>query len=70
MNIRLGTKDLKVPEIALEIGKRNLTFGQVMAQVEKEGIEYSDGKSYVCSAFVAAFYKRAGVFGDIEFEVV
>jgi len=29
-----------------------------------EGIEPRDGISYVCSAYVIALYKRAGLFGD------
>lgn len=39
-----------------------------MAQVEVEGWIYSgmeprDGRSYVCSAYVAAVYQAAGIFG-------
>jgi len=30
------------------------------------GIEPRDGLSYVCSAYVAALYKAAGVFGDLD----
>lgn len=42
-----------------------------MAWVEKEGWlyqGYTDGlfPSYVCSAFVTATYKHAGIFGDLE----
>ena len=31
-----------------------------------EGIEPRDGISYVCSAYVIALYKRAGLFGDAQ----
>ena len=42
-----------------------------MAQVEVEGWVYSgiqprDGVSYVCSAYVAAAYKAAGLLGSIN----
>jgi len=33
---------------------------------EYTGIEPRDGRSYVCSAYVAAVYKAAGLFGDFE----
>jgi hypothetical protein len=39
-----------------------------MAVVEKEGWEYSDGKSYVCSCFVAGMWKAAGLFEGMEIE--
>jgi hypothetical protein len=43
----------------------------VMGMVEQDGWEYTgqlprDGLSYVCSAYVAAMYKAAGLFGDLE----
>jgi hypothetical protein len=41
-----------------------------MAMVEKDGWEYEgfyhDGLSYVCSSYVAALWKAAGLFGDTE----
>lgn len=33
------------------------------AEVEVEGWEYYDGRSYVCSAFVAGVWQAAGIFG-------
>lgn len=33
-----------------------------MTIVEKDMIEYSNGFNYVCSAYVASFYKQAGIF--------
>lgn len=43
----------------------------VMAMTEQEGWIYSglepkDGLAYVCSAFVTASWKRAGLFDDLE----
>lgn len=33
---------------------------------EYEGIKPRDGVSYVCSSYVAAAYKAAGLFGDLS----
>ena len=46
----------------------------VMAMVEQDGWEYTgeeprDGVSYVCSAYVAALYKVAGLFDDFGDQV-
>jgi len=65
INVRLGTKGLKIDELEVEALKRGMTINDVMALVEEEGIMYNDGYSYVCSSFVLAFYKRAGIFGDM-----
>jgi hypothetical protein len=42
-----------------------------MAEPEQDGWVYygeepRDGRSWVCSAYVAAMYKAAGLFGDME----
>ena len=54
-------------EIAAEAANRNMTVEDIMAIPEKdqwvyEGITPRDGWSYVCSAYVAALYKAAGLF--------
>lgn len=61
LNMRLGTKGLNLGEIAIEVAKRGMQFEDLMAQPEKDGWYYSDGYSYVCSAFVAAVYKAGGL---------
>lgn len=66
LNMRLGTKNLKMSEIAVEMTRRGMTMQDLMAQVEKDGWWYSDGYSYVCSAFVAAVYKAGGLLPEIE----
>lgn len=66
LNVRLGTKGLNIDELEVEALKRGMTINDLMAMVEEEGIMYYDGYSYVCSSFVLAFYKRAGIFGDLE----
>jgi hypothetical protein len=30
-----------------------------------EGIEPRDGESYVCSSYIVAIFKAAGLFGDM-----
>lgn len=50
-----------------------MSIENVMAMVEMDGWEYTsekprDGLSYVCSAYVAAFYKAAGLFGDFDIQ--
>lgn len=65
LNIRLGTKGLTMPELAQVAYSQGMTMQDVMAMVEVEGWEYSDGLSYVCSSFVLSFYKNAGILGDL-----
>jgi len=48
-----------------------MSVSEVMAMVEHDGWEYTgieprDGRSWVCSAYVAAMYKAAGLFGDMD----
>lgn len=64
--MRLGTKNLNLGQIAIEVAKKGMKFQDLMAQVEKDGWYYSDGYSYVCSAFVAAVYKAGGLLPEIE----
>jgi hypothetical protein len=39
-----------------------------MAMVEDDAWIYNDGPSMVCSSYVAALYKAAGLFGDLEIQ--
>lgn len=66
LNMRLGTKGLKMADIAVELSKRNMTLADLMALPERDGWYYSDGYSYVCSSFVAAVYQAGGLLKDIE----
>lgn len=61
LNWRLGTKGLKLWEIEEEANKQGKTLNDLMAIVETEGHEYSDGFSYVCSSYVMSFYTRSGM---------
>lgn len=70
MNFHLGTKGLNISGIAAEGSKQGLNVTDVMAMPEKDGWEYTgsyhDGLSYVCSTYVAAMWKAAGLFDDME----
>lgn len=65
INKRLGSEYLNVAQIEVEAAKQNTTIPDLMAQVEVEGWWYPDGISYVCSSFVLAAYKHAGILGDL-----
>ena len=56
--------------LAAEAARKNLTIMEVLAIPEQDGWIYSglshDGKSYVCSTYVAALWKAAGVFGNLN----
>eukprot|EP00347_Sterkiella_histriomuscorum_P011078 403373837 len=69
LNKRLNTENLTYPEVVTEAAKRGLTIQDLMAIPEQDGwlyhgIEPKDGKSYVCSSYVTALYKAAGLFGN------
>lgn len=66
MNKRLDTNNLSLTEIWEEIYKKNITFGELLAIVEKDEWDYNDGKNFVCSSFVVSMYQHAGLFGDIK----
>ena len=65
LNLRLGTEGLTFQQAVAEFARRGKAFEEVMAEPEIDGLEYHDGLSYVCSAFVAAYWKNAGLFGDM-----
>lgn len=47
------------------MAERGMTMGDLMAIVEEDGWEYSDGESYVCSSFVAAAYRAGGLLPEV-----
>jgi hypothetical protein len=67
LNKRMGTENLRIPELMEEMYKKDTTIGEVMAQVEREEWVYSNGPNYVCSCYVFTILKASGVFGDIKF---
>lgn len=66
LNKHLGTEGLDIAGVAEEAAKRGITVSDVMAIIEQDGWIYSgethDGQSMVCSCFVAALWKAAGLF--------
>ena len=73
LNKRLGTHDLDVTGIAAAAAEREMSVQDVMAMTELDGWEYTseeprDGLSYVCSAYVAAMYKAAGLFDAMNIQ--
>ncbi len=68
LNKRLGTVGLNISGLAAEAARQNMSLEDTMAIVEQEGWLYTglenDGRSYVCSAYVAAAYRAAGLFGS------
>ena len=68
MNLRLGTLNLTIPQLQEEAAKKNQTLLQVMTIPEMDGWWYSDGLSYVCSSFVLAMYKQAGILGSLKLQ--
>jgi len=65
INMRMGTNNLTVPELAQVLYERNLTFPEVYAMVEQDDWVYKDGYNMVCSAFVVAMWKHGGLFGNL-----
>lgn len=71
LNKRLGVDGKNIAEIAEIAAGKNMSVEDVMAMTEIDGWEYTgleprDGRNWVCSAYVAAMYKAAGLFGDME----
>ncbi len=68
LNMRVNKKGLTLPKVVAEAARMGKSFEELLAMPEIEGWEYSDGKNYVCSCFVVAFYKAGGIFGDLDIQ--
>ena len=62
MNKRLNTTNLQLTELFEVMHQRGIKGDMLLAEPEIEGVEYSDGQSYMCSAFVAGLWKAAGYY--------
>ena len=65
MNKRLGTTGLTIAEMQVVAMQQGTTLLEVQTIPEMDGWWYPDGYSYVCSSFVLAMYKEAGILGDL-----
>jgi len=68
LNHRLGTNSLDFRGILSACDAANLSIWDAIAMPESDEWVYTDGKSMVCSSFVMAMYKAAGVFGDVDIQ--
>ena len=73
LNKRLGVDGKNISEIAMLAAEQKMSVEDVMAITEEDfwvytGMEPRDGWNWVCSAYVAAMYKEAGLFGDMEIQ--
>ena len=68
LNLRLGTKGLSIPEIIAKAAKKGMSFEELLAIPERDEWVYSNGKNFVCSAFVTYFYKVGGLFNGIDIQ--
>ncbi|XP_010675677.2 uncharacterized protein LOC104891653 [Beta vulgaris subsp. vulgaris] len=66
LNKRLGTEDLELPEILVEVEKRGSSFDELLTIPEQDDWIYEDGKSVSCVAYVLQIYKAAGLFGSLS----
>jgi hypothetical protein len=68
LNIRLGTSDLNIRQLAAKYSEKNMTLMDAAALVEKDTFKYHgfyhDGVARVCSSYVADIWKHGGIFGD------
>ncbi|KAK4386983.1 hypothetical protein Sango_2568900 [Sesamum angolense] len=65
LNKRLGSQNLSLSEVLVEVEKRGSSFGELLAISEQDDWVYADGKSTSCVAFVFELYKEAGLFGKL-----
>ncbi|CAK9857439.1 unnamed protein product [Sphagnum jensenii] len=65
LNKRLGTEGLDLPSIMLESEKQGIPFEELLAILERDDWEYSDGYS-TCVAFILQMYKEADLFGSLS----
>eukprot|EP00698_Gefionella_okellyi_P000297 TRINITY_DN10251_c0_g1_i2.p1 TRINITY_DN10251_c0_g1~~TRINITY_DN10251_c0_g1_i2.p1 ORF type:complete len:438 (-),score=61.82 TRINITY_DN10251_c0_g1_i2:354-1667(-) len=76
LNKRLGTVNLTIVEILHTIQQRNITWDQLITMPELDSYRYYFNTTHgeeplpamVCSVFVTAFYRAAGLFPGVEFQ--
>eukprot|EP00698_Gefionella_okellyi_P009564 TRINITY_DN2443_c0_g1_i1.p1 TRINITY_DN2443_c0_g1~~TRINITY_DN2443_c0_g1_i1.p1 ORF type:complete len:396 (+),score=50.78 TRINITY_DN2443_c0_g1_i1:352-1539(+) len=68
MNKRLGIDCTDSNCLFRYLDDMNITFTDAMIISEQDSWTYSGNRSLVCSSFVLASLKAAGVFGDLDFQ--
>jgi len=73
LNKRLGVEGKNIAEIAMLGAEQGMSVEDVMAMTEMDGWEYTgleptDGRNWVCSAYVAAIFKAGGLFDDMDIQ--
>ncbi|XP_057540368.1 uncharacterized protein LOC130818272 [Amaranthus tricolor] len=66
LNKRLGTENLSLPEILVEVEKRGSSFDKLLTIPEQDDWIYEDGISVSCVAYALEIYKAAGLFGSLS----
>lgn len=64
--MRMGTENLTIAQLAALGAQQGLQIQDIMAIPEQDAWTYYDGKSFVCSSFVAGIWHAGGIYGDIE----
>lgn len=70
LNKRLNTTGLKIPQIAIEAAKLNVSSSRLITTPAIDEWKYTsikprDGEAYVCSSYIVAVFKAAGLFGNL-----
>jgi hypothetical protein len=68
-NMRLGTANLTLVEIADVAASRNMSFGDLVALPEQDDWVYSDGLSMVCDVYYCSIAKHGGALGAVGQQV-
>lgn len=69
MGKRLGKEVGSVAEMWEEMYAKGIGIGELMAMPEQDEWTYKDGKSLVCSSFVAGVLRAGGLFEGLDINV-
>lgn len=66
LNKRLNTTGLSMVLASNEANRRNISWGELLAQPEQDNWVYSDGPARVCDVYSCSIYKEGGLFGSLS----